>query len=61
MVLYCDGCSAPHIDEGEWSTKPHKVHQCQSCGNEWRPAHIPTVGVSAEIFQRLRPEPTKIG
>ena len=28
LVLYCPR-GHQHIDEGEWSTKPHKTHQCQ--------------------------------
>ncbi len=47
MVLYCPDCWTKHLDEGEWATRLHKTHQCQSCGSEWRPANVPTVGVSA--------------
>lgn len=46
MLLNCPSCSHEHIDEDEWTTKPHKTHQCQTCGHEWRPCNIPTVGVS---------------
>jgi len=47
MLLTCpaEECGAEHIDEGEWVTRPHKTHQCQSCGHEWRVANVPTVGV----------------
>lgn len=45
MRLICPACSAPHIDEGEFATKPHHTHACQSCGNVWRPAIVATVGV----------------
>ena len=47
MILYCPECSSIHVDEGEWTTRPHKTHQCQTCWNEWRPANVPTVGVKA--------------
>lgn len=63
LVLYCPA-GHPHVDEGEWATKPHKTHQCQVkrwrggggptppdwgvCGLEWRPAEFPTVGVKEE-------------
>lgn len=46
LALWCPKCSAPHVDEGEWATRPHKTHQCQSCGHEWRPFPHPTVGVA---------------
>lgn len=46
LVLYCPVCGAPHVDEGEWATTPHKTHQCQSCRHEWRPFTYPTVGVA---------------
>ena len=45
MVLHCPECRARHIDEGEFATKPHHTHACQSCGLTWRPAIVPTVGV----------------
>lgn len=45
LALWCPKCSAPHVDEGEWATRPHKTHQCQSCGHEWRPFDYPTTGV----------------
>jgi len=38
-------CGVLHIDEGEFATKPHHTHSCQSCGLTWRPAVVPTVGV----------------
>jgi len=43
--LPCPSCGALHIDEGEFATKPHHTHACQECGNVWRPAVVPTVGV----------------
>lgn len=56
MLLWCPGatrnargelvvCGARHIDEGEFATKPHHTHSCQSCGHTWRPAVVHTVGV----------------
>lgn len=45
MLLYCPECSERHIDVGEFETKPHHTHACQSCGLAWRPAIVPTVGV----------------
>lgn len=48
MLLWCPahGCGARHIDEGDFATKPHHTHACQSCGMVWRPAIVPTVGVA---------------
>ena len=43
--LECPACGELHIDEGEFATKPHHTHACQSCGAVWRPAVIATVGV----------------
>jgi rubredoxin len=45
MFLTCPSCGARHIDKGEFATKPHHTHCCQSCGLTWRPAIVPTVGV----------------
>ena len=45
MVLHCPECRARHVDVGEFATKPHHTHACQSCGMVWRPAIGPTVGV----------------
>lgn len=45
MQLNCPSCLSPHIDEGEWATKPHKTHQCQNCGYEWKPFDYATVGI----------------
>lgn len=25
-----------HIDSGEWATRPHHKHLCESCGHIWR-------------------------
>ena len=45
MLLWCPWCNARHVDQGEFATKPHHTHACQSCGLVWRPALIATVGV----------------
>lgn len=45
MILTCPSCGERHIDEGEFATKAHHTHACQSCGMVWRPAVCPTVGV----------------
>jgi hypothetical protein len=45
MRLECPACGELHIDVGEFATKPHHTHACQSCGAVWRPAVVPTVGV----------------
>jgi hypothetical protein len=45
MILHCPDCLARHVDAGEFATKPHHTHACQSCGLVWRPAIVNTVGV----------------
>jgi hypothetical protein len=47
MIMHCPapGCGARHIDEGEFATRPHHTHACQTCGFVWRPAIVHTVGV----------------
>lgn len=45
MLLWCPECGDRHIDIGEFATKVHHTHACQSCGMVWRPAIIPTFGV----------------
>lgn len=45
MLLHCPECRERHIDEGEFATKAHHTHACQSCGCVWRPALVSTVGV----------------
>lgn len=45
MRIPCPSCGVLHVDDGEFATKPHHTHACQSCGNVWRPAIVPTVGV----------------
>lgn len=45
MRLTCPVCSDLHVDEGEFRTKEHHTHACQSCGNVWRPAIRATFGV----------------
>jgi predicted RNA-binding Zn-ribbon protein involved in translation (DUF1610 family) len=45
MLLWCPACGERHIDSGEFATKRHHTHACQSCGVVWRPALVDTVGV----------------
>jgi hypothetical protein len=45
MLLHCPKCGARHVDEGEFATKIHHTHACQSCGMCWRPAVVATTGV----------------
>lgn len=45
MILTCPSCMARHIDEGEFFTRHHHTHACQSCGLVWRPSKEFTVGV----------------
>lgn len=45
MLLTCPSCGARHIDAGEFATKVHHTHACQTCGMVWRPALVATVGV----------------
>ena len=45
MLLWCPNCGSRHIDAGEFATRVHHTHACQSCGMVWRPAVVPTVGV----------------
>lgn len=33
--------------EWAWSNPPHRSHLCAGCGHIWRPADVPTNGVSA--------------
>lgn len=59
MVLTCYECGEDHIDEGIWEHKLHRTHQCQHCGYEWRPALVPTVGVSLEAYTDLARDDAK--
>ena len=45
MLLWCPSCGARHVDEGEFATKPHHTHACQTCGMCWRPSVRYTCGV----------------
>ncbi len=45
MYLTCPKCNARHVDIGEFATKVHHTHSCQSCGLTRRPAAVATVGV----------------
>lgn len=37
VALWCPFCGAPHEDDGEWGTKPHREHLCsnQKCVKKW--------------------------
>ena len=45
IITQCPRCTAQHVDEGEWATRPHRTHRCVMCEHEWRPMNVPTVGV----------------
>lgn len=47
MILFCPSCGTKHVDKGEWATKKHKKHLCETCSFEWQPSLINTVGVEA--------------
>lgn len=53
MVLHCPVCTEQHIDAAEpetgWTNPPHKSHLCHWCGTVWRPADVPTTGVTATV------------
>jgi predicted RNA-binding Zn-ribbon protein involved in translation (DUF1610 family) len=55
-LLWCPACGERHIDVGEFATKPHHTHACQSCGMTWRPAVVHTVGVRFLPGFRNEPE-----
>lgn len=44
MRLPCPDCGELHVDI-VFAKKVHHTHACQKCGNVWRPAIVPTVGV----------------
>lgn len=45
MRLRCPECCELHVDEGKFAIEPHHTHQCEHCGECWRPAVLFTVGV----------------
>lgn len=45
MLLRCPCCHERHIDVGEYKTKPHRTHACQTCGENFKPSEEFTVGV----------------
>lgn len=47
MVLHCPKCRGQHIDREEWATHQHRTHRCEHCGELFRVAKVPTVGVEA--------------
>lgn len=36
VPLFCPFCGLRHVDEGEWTTRPHHKHLCGACGGFWR-------------------------
>lgn len=55
MELRCPKCKKPHVDRGEWTTKKHRTHLCEHCGQKWRPYQYPTVGVEHAAKPSRRP------
>lgn len=51
LLLFCPMCGDQHVDTPDpangWDNPPHRSHLCGGCGCVWRPADVPTVGVSA--------------
>lgn len=46
MVLCCPKCGGQHIDRGVWSsTRIHRTHLCEHCGETWKPFAFATIGV----------------
>lgn len=45
VSISCPSCGQPHVDKGEWATKPHRTHLCERCGGTWRPYPVATCGV----------------
>lgn len=46
MVLICPECNGQHVDRGVWATtRIHRSHLCEHCGNVWKPFEYATVGV----------------
>jgi predicted house-cleaning noncanonical NTP pyrophosphatase (MazG superfamily) len=46
MVLLCPKCGGQHVDRGVWaSTRIHRTHLCERCGETWKPYAYATVGV----------------
>ena len=45
LLIHCPRCLKQHIDEGEFATKPHKIHACQFCGLGFAASKEPSVGV----------------
>lgn len=45
MRIPCPSCGKLHVDKGMYATRVHHTHACQFCGEVWRNAIVPTVGV----------------
>lgn len=60
LVLCCPSCGKQHLDTGEWETRVHRVHKCETtpegpntgCGLLWQPCEGPSRGV-----RELAPQP----
>lgn len=51
IAITCPVCALPHIDDGEWTSRPHRTHLCIACGHRWQPAMIPTIGVPEDRIE----------
>jgi predicted RNA-binding Zn-ribbon protein involved in translation (DUF1610 family) len=51
VVVYCPHCLTQHIDRGEWATRRHHTHRCESCGHEWDLGYY-SVGVDEADAER---------
>lgn len=48
MEITCPKCLKQHVDQEEWATtRVHKNHLCEHCGNLWRPFPFATIGVES--------------
>lgn len=45
MLLRCPECGKFHIDKGELSQQPHKIHECEFCKHMWQPKPCNTFGI----------------
>lgn len=54
--LISGGPNAGRVRAG-WSNPPHRSHLCHGCGHIWRPADVPTNGVSAVKTQGKNDSP----
>ncbi len=45
VIAICPRCFTQHIDADDWTLIPHRKHLCAQCGQVWKLAAVPTVGV----------------